>query len=352
MLAARGWRHQNSRSQMTKLLTKMVENANVIFSKKSDNGQEEEDFDVLVMDWKCPESPKICEEDNEQQQLKAARIEKYSQEQSIYVLKSRSSFKTEITLQNGKAFKVERENCMKPHKILYDGMEIASFSLYNMDLFGDKIAFYFSEGAEHNSVVSVIDLPPVLAGLAAPVFREICRWSSGGHLDVVWERRSGKFWWVKNGWLHCQGRQVLDLSLSEQIEVTWLALEEDYVLISYYSAPYKVAGYEGTSKDMRFAVYHRKSGALLLEQPSKNNTRIEAQLLRLAPRLHLLLYWTTTELHFTLLSGKQAATPRSKPGYSGSRSMICTAEEFICTRKDSRVLLYVKFPIIDDDYEM
>ena len=87
-------------------------------------------------------------------------------------------------------------------------------------------------------------------------------------------------------------------------------------MASYYSAPYKVAGYEGTSKDMRFAVYHRKSGALLLDQPSKNNTPIKAQLLRLAPRLHLLLFWTTTELNFTLLSGKHAATPRSKSGYS------------------------------------
>ena len=32
--------------------------------------------------------------------------------------------------------------------------------------------------------------------------------------------------------------------------------------------------------------------------------------------------------------------------------MICVAEDFICTKKDSRVLLYVQFPIIGDEFEL
>ena len=327
-LVARRWKKGYSKKQLDKLLTKMVENANVIFSKKSDNIKPSRctvGVSLMTLNWKHP-----CLKREQNSIFDACKYEADSKKywnlpefaDIIFNDESPFGFKKAV-ISNGKTislfhpfyeFKEYPAKGERPY-LVYEGRRITDDSFREAALVTTKIVFFCRQ--DSTIVVSFIDLQQQVADGCDPAIREMFRTDRFASFWI--EKNSGAYWWNSGRKIFREGRPMLTLTEEDSQKIYFYHVYEEYIVVILdYEETKVIKRDDGQMCDKAHAVYHRKSGARVLCFPHVGYATYI--LTPLTPRLHFIIIHQRNNRHlvhrntlmFWLLSGDKCSRPMPK----------------------------------------
>ena len=332
VLVARRWRAQHTGKTMTRLLTKMVENANVIFSKKSDNEEDNYPHSLVSLDWKHGrKNGKEKEIDAPKFDAAIDREAKVAQ-YAPFAFGIKFAFE-EVKMANGKTIKYVEGDCNEETgwkyvttALHYAGRAFTDDKMHSASVLKDKL--YISSRWDDGYAVSVIDLKQDLPDGVDPVPQEIARGNSD---EFYFERSLPILWWNTKKTLVREGQVKLTLPESEKRNIVSYGIYSEHLLVNMEAA-------RGEEASSALAVYHRKSGAQVLFSPL--NERNHLYFLTLKPSLETLICRNGFDLTFWLISGKNSSAPATLPREKISPSAEKESVSDVCLREGALVNCY------------